>query len=44
MIVFLDEYLEHVIFSGRVKLWIAAFDDIKNRPLIGYGSLNRVFI
>ena len=23
------EYLEHVIFSGRVKLWIAAFDDIK---------------
>ena len=31
---------EHIILSGRAKLWMKAFDFIKIRPFLGYGSMS----
>ena len=34
------EYFNHTIFSGRAALWKSFSNDIKERPLIGYGSMS----
>lgn len=31
---------EHIILSGRGELWLKAFDFIKVRPFLGYGSMS----
>lgn len=31
---------EHIILSGRAELWLKAFDFIKHRPFLGYGSMS----
>ena len=34
------EMLDHIIFSGRVRLWSDGINFVKNRPFLGYGSMS----
>ena len=34
------ELLDHLILSGRISLWLDSIDFIKERPILGYGSMS----
>ena len=34
------QLLDHIILSGRYKLWLETLKFIENRPLLGYGSMS----
>ena len=34
------DFLDHILLSGRVSLWLDSIDFIKERPILGYGSMS----
>ena len=34
------EFLDHILLSGRVSLWLDSIYFIKERPILGYGSMS----
>jgi len=35
-----NNFIEHVIFTGRTDIWKKSFDYISSRPILGYGSIS----